>query len=70
MSINSICKNILKIKEEEFVECEVMAQTQLDYIHPLKMATAAEYHRLGEHNMKAVKLLRELQAHIKSGALK
>lgn len=67
MSINSICKNVLKITEDEFSEMEQIAQNQLAYIHPLKLATQARQHSLGAHNMKAVDLLRQLQTHLKSG---
>ena len=67
MSINSACKNVMKITEEEFNEMEMVAIAQTEYLHPLKLETQARQHRLGEYNLEAIRLLRELQRHIKTG---
>ena len=59
--IRNISQKVLTITEEEFVELEEIAREQLEYDHPLKSGTAIRQHMLGEHNMKMIKALRELQ---------
>lgn len=66
--INGICKKVLSITDEEFAEMEEVAQNQLDYNHPMKMATAGWQRRLGEHNMAVLKGLRDLRETIRKGA--
>ena len=48
------------------LECD--AEEQVAYHHPLKPATTAHQRSLGEYNLEAVKKLRELKAHLISGA--
>lgn len=65
--IFKISKIVLSITDEEFEELEAMAQEQCDYINPLKCATTARQHALGEHNKKMVACLRELKNILLSG---
>jgi hypothetical protein len=65
--IFKISKLVLSITDEEFEELEEMAQEQCDYINPLKCATAAKQHALGEHNKKMIACLRDLKNVLLSG---
>ena len=66
--IYKICEDVLKITDEEVNEIKEIAKGQLEYNHPLKMATAGRLHALGEHNMKVLDKLLELKAAIEEGA--
>lgn len=68
MSLYSVCRNVLKVTDEEIAEAEKIAHGQLDYLSPLKMATTARQHALGKHNMAVLTKLRELRDTIKAGA--
>lgn len=63
--INSICKAVLKLTEEDFAAVETMADEQGAYSHPLKNATAKKFHDLSDHNTRVLLKLRELQETIK-----
>lgn len=65
--IFKISKLVLSITEEEFEELEEMAQEQCDYVNPLKCATTAKQHALGEHNKKMISCLRALKNTLLSG---
>ena len=65
--INSICKRVLAISEKDFLEAEEMATRQRDYIHPFRNATAKWQNELGNHNIKVLTALRELQRVIREG---
>jgi len=67
-SLHAICKKLLKVTPEEFSELEALAQEQIEYFSPLKMATTTRQHRLGEYNKLVVGKLRDLQTMLKSGA--
>lgn len=66
--IYKICENVLKITDDEVSEIREIAKGQLEYMHPLKMATARKQHLLGEHNNKVLDKLLELKAVIEEGA--
>ena len=68
MSLYSVCRNILKVTDEEIAEAEKMAKGQLAYFSPLKMATQGRQHALGKHNLAVLAKVRELRDTIKSGA--
>lgn len=65
--IFKISELVLSITDEEFEELEAMAQEQCDYMNPLKCATTARQHALGEHNKKMISCLRDLKNTILSG---
>ena len=67
MKINNICKNILKITEEEVEELRDSFDEQVNYIHPLKHATAKKYNKLGSYNHKVLDKMLELKELIKGG---
>lgn len=66
--IYKICKDVLKITDEEVSEVREIAKGQLEYNHPLKMATTGTQHALGEYNNKVLDKLLELKAVIEEGA--
>ena len=59
--IKKIADLVLSITDEEFQDLETMAQEQCDYVNPLKCATTARQHVLGEHNKKMISYLRDLK---------
>lgn len=67
MSIPSICKNILKVTDTEIEELEEVAQSQLNFLSPLRTATTARQYALGKHNLSVLKAFRELRDIIKCG---
>jgi hypothetical protein len=64
--VNRICKQVLKLEPEDFAAVEEMAERQCAFMHPLKYATAARMHKLGDHNKEVVRLLRMLRDQIES----
>ena len=66
--INSICKKILALTEEDFEEVLQIAKQQSEYVHPLKMETAAKQRAFGEYNKSVVHALKEAKRVIESGA--
>ena len=66
--IEKICKNILKLQDEDFVLIDEIVQDQCNYSHPLKMATVRQQHDLGEYNDRVMVALKNLQEVLKSGA--
>lgn len=65
--IYGICKQVLKITEDEIAEVKKIYEGQLSYINPLKMATTGKQHELGEHNKQVLEKLLELKAVLESG---
>ena len=63
-----VCKDVLKIKDEEVEEMREVIKGQKEYSHPFKNATAKWQHELGEHNEKVLNKVLELKALIESGA--
>lgn len=66
--IFGICIAVTQITEAEVQELRDIAQGQLDYCHPLKMATTAKQNALGRHNMDVLDALLNLKEVIESGA--
>ncbi len=65
-NIHTICKKIVRITDAEIAGVEKIAQEQMNYMHPLKMATAAASRDRGKKNMEILKRLRELRDLMKS----
>lgn len=65
--IYRICKQVLKITEDEITEVKEIYEGQLSYINPLKMATTGKQRELGEHNKQVLEKLLELKAVLESG---
>ena len=66
--IHKICKEVLKITDEEIEELREIAKRQEEYFSPLKMATAAKQNALGKHNNAVLDKLIELKEVIEQGA--
>ena len=66
--IYRICEDVLKITEAEVEEIREVAKEQKEYFNPLKCATTAWQHKLGEYNENVLNKILELKALIESGA--
>lgn len=66
--IYGICIAVTQITDAEVQELRDIAQRQLDYISPLRMATTAKQNELGRHNMDVLDALLKLKEVIESGA--
>lgn len=66
--IYNICIAVAQITEAEVQEIREIAQGQLDYFSPLRMATTAQQNALGRHNMDVLDALLKLKEVIESGA--
>ena len=66
--IFGICKNVLKITDEEVSELREIAKQQQEYCHPLKMATTAWQNELGKYNDKVLDKILELKAVLEQGS--
>ncbi|WP_303997108.1 hypothetical protein [Desulfovibrio piger] len=66
--IADLCLLVHELTDEDFREADEIIHGQLEYCHPLKMATAGWQHQLGEHNRAVVAKLRELKEIIEQGA--
>ncbi len=66
--INSVCKMILALTDEDFAEMDEIIDEQKNYCNPLRMATSAWQNQLGDHNANVVEKLKELKAEIEKGA--
>ena len=64
MSIEKVCGDIIELTDEDFADTEAECLMQVNYHHPLKPATNAQVRKLGQHNMKTLKLLKALQLHL------
>lgn len=64
--INKICFSVAKLTASDFEEVRAMAKEQASYTHPLKNATAGKYQELGNHNIKVLDALQNLQTVIKN----
>lgn len=65
--IYKICKDALKITDEEIKEIQDVYTQQLQYMSPLKMATTRKQHKLGEYNKKVLEKIIELKILLKRG---
>ena len=66
--IYGICIAVTQITDAEVQELRDIAQGQLDYCSPLRMATTAKQNALGRHNMDVLDALLKLKGVIESGA--
>lgn len=66
--VNKVCKAVLKLTDDDFIQARVTAKEQQEYTHPLKMATARRQRELGDHNMQVLDALETLREVIKDGA--
>ena len=64
MSLEDIAIQIIDLTDEDFAAMEAECLNQTSYHHPLKHATSAKVRLLGKHNLKTLKLLKELQLHM------
>ena len=64
MSIEDIAIQIVGLKDEDFADEEAECLMQTNYHHALKPATTTAVRKLGQHNLKTLKLLKELQLHL------
>lgn len=64
MSIEDVCGQIIELTDEDFANTEAECLSQANYHHPLKPATNAQMRKLGQHNLKSLKLLKALQLHL------
>lgn len=64
MSIEDIAIQIVNLTDDDFVTTEAECLNQANYHHPLKLATTATVRKIGQHNLKSLKLLKELQLHL------
>lgn len=65
--IYSICKNILKVTDEEIQEVKEVYEKQLNYMSPMKMATTRKQHELGVHNKQVLEKIIELKYILETG---
>ena len=65
--VNNLCKQVLKLTEQDFEAVEQMQKEQSGYSHPLKNATAAKYNELGKHNKRVIEALKKLHLEITKG---
>lgn len=63
--LNKICKQIANLSEAELKEIEDISRAQMNYIHPLKHATAERINVIGRHNRHVLAALRRLRNTIK-----
>jgi len=66
--IEKVCRVILKLQENDFVEMRKVALQQYEYTHPLKPSTAHWQHELGCHNLKVLDALENLQKILADGS--
>ncbi|MBZ1392824.1 hypothetical protein [Psychrobacter pacificensis] len=65
MSIEDVCGQIIELTDEDFADTEAECLNQANYHHPLKPATNVKMRKLGQHNLKTLRLLKALQLHLK-----
>lgn len=66
--LNKVCKAVLKLTDEDFSEMETIANDQLAFFSPLRMATMGRQRELGKHNLEVLAALKTLREIIKQGA--
>lgn len=59
--VNSICRSIANLTDEELTAAKNEILEQVNYTHPLKMGTAAIITAAGRNNMDALRCLIELR---------
>ena len=65
--ILGICIAVRKVTDAEIQELRELAQAQMEYHNPLKMATTARQNELGRYNKAVLDALLNLKAVIESG---
>ena len=65
--IYGICIAVRQVTDAEIQELRELAQAQMEYHNPLKMATTAKENALGRHNHAVLDALLNLKAVIESG---
>ena len=60
MSLEDIAIQIIDLTEEDFAAMEAECLNQANYHHPLKPATTAQMRKLGQHNLKSLKMRRKI----------
>ncbi len=60
-NIHTLCKKIARLSDADIAGVERIAQEQMDYMHPLKLAGAGKTQATGRKNMEILKRLRELR---------
>lgn len=63
--INEICHLVKDLKESDFQDIEKLSKQQSNYTNPLKMDRQLELNEIGNHNMKIIDALKNLQKVIK-----
>ena len=66
--MNEICKMILELNEEDYVDAANVINSQKEYVNPLRMATQGWQNELGRYNAKVVEKIKELHELLKTGA--
>lgn len=61
MSIEYVAGQIIELTDEDFAKTELDCLNQINYDHPFNRKTTADTRKLGQHNMKSLKMLKELQ---------
>ncbi|MGP4950721.1 hypothetical protein ACTXGO_00910 [Psychrobacter sp. T6-1] len=64
MSIEYVAGQIIELTDDDFANAEAECLAQTNYHHPLKPATNAQMRKLGQHNLKSLQLMKELQLHL------
>ncbi|MGP4734361.1 MULTISPECIES: hypothetical protein [unclassified Psychrobacter] len=67
MSIEDVCGEIIELTNEDFVEQEDWYLKQSNSRTPFE-ATNPKVRKLGQHNLKTLKLIKEMQLHLKKTA--
>lgn len=65
--IFGICLAVAQVTDAEVQELRELAQAQMEYHNPLKMATTASENARGRHNQAVLDALLNLKAVIESG---
>lgn len=64
MNIEHVCEHIAKLTDEDFADVEAEALMQTNYHHSMAPTTSAKVRKIGQHNLKSLKMLKELQDHL------
>ena len=64
---NKIGKLILNLTDSDFDEINSIIDSQLNYCHPLKMATQGKHNKLGRQNKKVIESILKLKKILEVG---
>lgn len=64
--VNKVCRNILKLTDEDIAEVRKMAEEQKQYIHPLKGKKQQTLNKTGQRNLEAINKIEELRKILKA----